>query len=63
MILFLVHPKDTNIRFITWALDREQAKRHAVVWLGFGWGGPDNWEVTPLSAEGDRVHMNVTLNA
>ena len=61
-IMFLVHPKNTNIRVITYARDREGAKRGAARWLGNGWGGLDNWEVTPLTEDGDRVHLDVTLS-
>lgn len=61
-ILFLVHPKDTNIRVFVFAHGREQAKDVAQGWLGRGWGGPNNWEVTPLTEKGDRVHMSITLS-
>lgn len=61
-ILFMVHPKGTNIRVFVYDPGREGAKDKARNWLGNGWGGPDNWEVTPLTEKGDRVHLNVTLS-
>jgi hypothetical protein len=54
--LFLV--SSGNVRYVTWAIDRESAKRNAFSWVG---GNPDKYEVTPLSERGDRVHIALTL--
>lgn len=54
----LFHVKMGNIVYVTWALDRENAKRNAKSWIG---GNPDDYAVTPLSARGDRVHFALTL--
>ena len=47
-----------NIRFVTWATDREDAKRQAHSWVG---GYIEHYTVTPLSEPGDRVHLGLTL--
>jgi len=57
MILFMV--EQGNAHVITWAIDREDAKRRARGWL---WEDPDKYTVTPLTAPGDRVHLAITLN-
>lgn len=55
-ILFIVN--FGNIRVVTWASGREEAKRNAHVWLG---ADPDKYIVTPLSEIGDRVRIDITL--
>lgn len=55
-ILYLV--SYGNIRYVTWAFDRENAKRQAQSWIG---GNPDEYIVSPLSELGDRVHIALTL--
>lgn len=57
MIFFKVHLKDTNISLFTMASNRENAKKLAREW--FGRGNPDDYEVTPLTAEGDRFKVEV----
>lgn len=47
-----------NIRYFTWAGDRENAKRNARSWIG---GNIDQYVVTPLTEPGDRVHLALTL--
>lgn len=49
-----------NAHVITWAHDREDAKRKARGWLSYD---PDKYTVTPLTDPGDRVHMAITLFA
>jgi hypothetical protein len=56
MILFMVEVG--NVHVITWAHGREGAKRNANTWIG---GDPDKYIVTPLTAPGDRVHLDITL--
>lgn len=58
MILFLC--TNANSHVVTWAHDREDAKRKALLWLGYD---PELYVVMPLSRDGDRVHIAVTLNA
>jgi hypothetical protein len=55
-ILFLVTMG--NIRVITWARNREDAKNQAHAWIGWE---KDNYTVSPLTNEGDRIHLNITL--
>ena len=57
MILFMCEWGNAHV--ITWALDREDAKRKARTWLSYD---PDKYIVTPLTEPGDRVHMSITLN-
>ena len=57
MILFLCEIGNAHV--LTWASDREDAKRKARVWL---WDDSDKYTVTPLTAPGDRVHLAITLN-
>jgi hypothetical protein len=47
-----------NIHYITYAFDRESAKRSALGWIG---GNSDNYIVTPLTEPGDRIHIGITL--
>lgn len=47
-----------NIRFVCWAMDREDAKRQAYHWIG---GNAESYVVTPISEPGDRVHIALTL--
>jgi hypothetical protein len=49
-----------NAHVLTWAHDREDAKRKARHWLS---GDPEHYTVTPLTTPGDRVHISVTLAA
>jgi len=56
MILFLV--KFGNINVVTWARGREDAKHRAHSWIG---GDAEQYIVEPLTAEGDRVHLDITL--
>ena len=58
MILF--HVKLGNAIVITWARSREVAKSQAMAWLG---NDPEKYVVTPLTSEGDRVRLNITLFA
>jgi hypothetical protein len=62
MILFLV--EHDNIHVLTYASDREAAKRKAFNWLGW-WlvGDPDqdHCMVTPLTEPGDRIHLDITV--
>lgn len=44
-----------NIHFFTYALNRENAKRKAVKWIG---GNPDDYTVTPLTEPGDRIALH-----
>ena len=60
-ILFLVTSGNSHV--IVYARDRERAKRDAQRWLGNYNGGPDNYTVTPLTSQGDRVHLDLTLYA
>lgn len=48
-----------NIRFLCWAMGREDAKRQAHKWIG---SDPDMYVVTPISEQGDRVHIALTLS-
>lgn len=48
-----------NVKHVSWALDREDAKRKAQRWMG---EDPDHYIVTPLTNRGDRVHLDLTLN-
>lgn len=48
-----------NIRFVCWAMGREDAKRQGYSWIG---GNVDSYVVTPLSEPGDRVHIALTLS-
>jgi len=59
MILFMV--EYGNCHVITYALNREGAKRNAFKWMGVGpyhepsYGRPDEYVVTPLTEEGAIV--------
>jgi len=55
-ILFMVEMG--NIHHITYAFDREAAKRSAHNWIG---ADPDDYTVTPLTSPGDRIHFDITL--
>lgn len=55
-ILFLCELGNGHV--VTFAVDREQAKRNARAWLG---RNPDDYIVTPLTAPGDRVKLDITL--
>jgi hypothetical protein len=61
MILFMVESGNTHV--IVYETGREQAKRAASRWLGDYNGGPDNYIVTPLTAPGDRIHIDLSLAA
>jgi hypothetical protein len=57
-ILWLV--ETGNMHVVVWCKqDREEAKRRARTHIG---GNPDNYVVTPLTAPGDRVKLDITLN-
>lgn len=58
MILFLCTYGNAHV--LTWAHDREDAKRKARQWLSYD---SDNYTVTPLTNEGDRINLNITLFA
>lgn len=47
-----------NAHVITVGLDREDAKRTAHRWLD---GNPDEYIVTPLTREGDRIKIDLTV--
>lgn len=47
-----------NVHVITWAHNREDAKRRCKSWIG---SNPDYYIVSPLTEKGDRVHLNITL--
>lgn len=58
--MFLVRlNEESNIKFFTWALDRENAKRNARQWMG---GDPDKYIVDPLTKQGDRVKLDLILS-
>lgn len=48
-----------NIHFITFAEDREDAKRKAHQWMG---GDKEHYTVSPLTEPGDRIHMALSLS-
>lgn len=56
LILFIVEMG--NIHVITYAYERESAKRNAHSWIG---GNYDHYIVTPLTEPGDRIHLSLTL--
>jgi hypothetical protein len=60
--LFTVHPRHTNVHVVVWAMGREHAKSRAESWLQGSYGGKDNWDVIPITAPGDRVHLDITLS-
>lgn len=66
MILFLVEQGNSHV--LTYASDREAAKRKAFNWMGWGeyhtpkGGNPDHYTVTPLIEEGDRIHLDITID-
>lgn len=47
-----------NIHYLCYAGDREDAKRRARNWIG---DDPDNYIVSPLTEQGDRIHIGLTL--
>lgn len=47
-----------NAHIITYAHDREQARRNALDWLG---ANPDDYIVTPLTEKGDRIKLDIIL--
>lgn len=51
-------PPPGNVHVLTNALNREGAKRNAERWMG---GNPDTYVVTPLTAPGDRIKLDITL--
>ena len=57
LILFLVTRGNAHV--VTYATDREEAKRQAHQWLGMN---PEDYTVSPLTAPGDRIKLNITLN-
>lgn len=60
MQLWLLKPNEkSNIKFITWAMNREAAKRKAGTWIG---GNADNYIVEPLTMPGDRVKLDIVLS-
>jgi len=40
------------------AFDREEAKRNAHRWIG---SDKDNYIVWPLTNDGDRIHLDITI--
>lgn len=56
MILFLV--SFGNKKVVTYALNRESAKRNAHTWIG---GNADLYTITPLTSPGDVIHLSVSL--
>lgn len=61
MILFIVHPKESDVYVVVWAEDREAAKKDADKTLSRYWGMPDDWDVIPLTPEGALVHLALEL--
>lgn len=60
-ILFMVEQRQPgNVHVLTYALDRERAKRNAQRWIE---GDPDKYVVTPLTDPGDRIKLDIILNA
>lgn len=57
LILFRVTQKNTHV--ITWANDREDAKREAHPLLG---GDPDRYIVDPLTEMGDSIYLAISLH-
>jgi len=57
-ILFLVEWGTAHV--VTYAYGREDAKRNARHWLGYD---PDRYTVTPLTATGDSIHLDITFHA
>ena len=57
MILFMVEYGNAHV--ITWAHDRDDAIRKGAAWLGGNYA--DRFTVTPLTAPGDRVKLDITL--
>lgn len=66
MQLFVVQPpngSESNVKVIVWALDRDDACRKAESgWLR-GYGPPHMLVCTPITDVGDRVKLDITLNA
>lgn len=58
MILFRVQRKGWRNIFICSASNREDAKREAAPTL---MGNPDEYTVTPLTQDGDRVFLQLQL--
>lgn len=56
-ILFLV--EFGNAHYLCVARNREDAKRQAHSWMGGG--DSDNYTVTPLTQDGDRIHVAITV--
>lgn len=58
-ILWLVTRKETKHHVVCSAMNREYAKSksHQILL-----GNPDDYVVTPLTEEGDRVHLDISIN-
>lgn len=54
--LFLVELGDVHV--VTWAFGREGAKRNAHNWIG---NDKEKYTVTPLTDQGDIIHLDITL--
>lgn len=57
-ILFMV--ERGNVHVLTYATDRENAKRNAQKWMGMN---PDHYTVSPLTEPGDRIKLDITVSA
>lgn len=57
MILFIVSDY-LSAHVLTYALNREAAKRNAQKWLV---GDMDKYTVTPLTSPGDPIKLDITL--
>jgi len=55
-ILFLVSFR--NKKVVTYAFDRESAKRNAHTWIG---GNADDYLVMPLTSPDDQIHLSISL--
>lgn len=58
MMLWMVEMGNVHVITSTVRADREEAKRNAHKWIG---ANPDTYVVTPLTAPGDRVKLDITM--
>jgi len=67
MKLFLIRAPgtefDSNPSYVlVFASDREAAKNQAMPHMNRLRGGPETWDVLPLTEEGAHVHLSITLD-